>query len=102
SGERDRILGLMSRLGLALDHPLLEIDLLWRATQSISKTRDGLQRAAMPRPIGNCFFANDLAREELEQALADHKSLCASYPRGGAGVDAYVGSEESELAGSAV
>lgn len=102
SGERDRILGLMSRLGLALDHPLLEIDLLWRATQSIAKTRDGLQRAAMPRPIGNCFFANDLTREELEQALADHKHLCASYPRGGAGVDAYVGSEESELAGSAV
>ena len=102
SEERDRILGLMSRLGLALDHPLLEIDLLWRATQSISKTRDGLQRAAMPRPIGNCFFANDLTREELEQALADHKRVCASYPRGGAGVDAYVGSEESELAGTAV
>ena len=102
SGERDRILGLMSRLGLALDHPLMEIDLIWRATESISKTRDGLQRAAMPRPIGSCFFANDLTREELEQALADHKHICASYPRGGAGVEAYVGSEESELAGSAV
>ncbi|MBD2744706.1 sedoheptulose 7-phosphate cyclase [Coleofasciculus sp. FACHB-1120] len=97
--ERDRILGLMSRLGLSLDHPLLDIDLLWRATESITKTRDGKQRAAMPRPIGSCFFANDLTREELEEALVEHKGLCATYPRGGAGIDAYVESEqvESEL-----
>lgn len=102
SQERDRILGLMSRLGLALDHPLLEIDLLWHATESITQTRDGKQRAAMPRPIGTCFFANDLTREELEETLADHKRICANYPRGGAGVDAYVQSEQAELVGSGV
>ncbi|MGB3208950.1 MAG: sedoheptulose 7-phosphate cyclase [Crinalium sp.] len=100
--ERDRILQLMSRLGLSLDHPLLEIDLLWYATESISQTRDGKLRAAMPRPIGTCFFVNDLTREELKQALADHKRICATYPRGGDGIDAYVGSEEAELAGNAV
>ncbi|MGG6265774.1 sedoheptulose 7-phosphate cyclase [Leptolyngbya sp. AN03gr2] len=97
--DRDRILGLMSRLGLALDHPLMEIDLMWKATQSIMLTRDGLLRAAMPRPIGTCHFVNDLTREELESAIADHKRLCADYPRSGAGIDAYVGS--SELIGSA-
>jgi len=97
--DRDRILGLMSRLGLALDHPLMEIDLMWKATQSIMLTRDGLLRAAMPRPIGTCYFVNDLTREELESAIADHKRLCADYPRAGAGIDAYVGS--SELIGSA-
>lgn len=97
--DRDRILGLMSRLGLALDHPLMEIDLMWAATQSIMLTRDGLLRAAMPRPIGTCHFVNDLTREELESAIADHKRLCADYPRAGAGIDAYVGS--SELIGSA-
>ncbi|BAU11805.1 3-dehydroquinate synthase [Leptolyngbya sp. NIES-3755] len=97
--DRDRILGLMSRLGLALDHPLMEIDLMWKATQSIMLTRDGLLRAAMPRPIGTCHFVNDLTREELESAIADHKRLCADYPRAGAGIDAYVGS--SELIGSA-
>ena len=102
SQERDRILGLMSRLGLALDHPLLEIDLLWHATESITQTRDGKQRAAMPRPIGTCFFANDLTREELEETLADHKRICANYPRGGAGVDAYVQSEQADLVGSGV
>ncbi|GAP98782.1 sedoheptulose 7-phosphate cyclase [Leptolyngbya sp. NIES-2104] len=97
--DRDRILGLMSRLGLALDHPLMEIDLMWKATQSIMLTRDGFLRAAMPRPIGTCYFVNDLTREELESAIADHKRLCADYPRAGAGIDAYVGS--SELIGSA-
>lgn len=100
TGERDRILQLMSRLGLALDHPLLEIDLLWRATESIILTRDGQLRAAMPKPIGTCFFVNDLTREELEAAVVDHKRICATYPRAGAGVDAYVESEEPELVGS--
>ncbi len=90
--ERDRILGLMSKIGLALDHPLLDIELLWSATQSIVQTRDGLQRAAMPKPIGECFFVNDLTYEELDAALTEHKRLCAAYPRAGAGIDSYVGS----------
>lgn len=95
--ERDRILGLMSRIGLALDHPLLDGDLLWYATQSIAQTRDGFQRAAMPRPIGECFFVNDLTREELDAALAEHKRICATYARSGAGIDAYVGGKESDM-----
>ncbi|MEH2365858.1 sedoheptulose 7-phosphate cyclase [Nostoc sp.] len=99
TGERDRILDLMSRIGLSLDHPLLDGDLLWDATQSISLTRDGKQRAAMPRPIGECFFANDLTREELDAALAEHKRLCAKYPRGGKGVDAYIENQEAKLVG---
>ncbi|WP_375472577.1 sedoheptulose 7-phosphate cyclase [uncultured Nostoc sp.] len=99
TGERDRILDLMSRIGLSLDHPLLDGDLLWYATRSISLTRDGKQRAAMPRPIGECFFVNDLTREELDAALAEHKRLCAKYPRGGEGVDAYIESQEAKLVG---
>lgn len=97
--DRDRILGLMSRIGLALDHPLLDTDLVWHATGSITQTRDGLQRAAMPKPIGQCFFVNDLTREELDAALSDHKKICATYPGAGAGIDAYVGSGE-QLVGS--
>jgi 3-dehydroquinate synthase len=97
--ERDRILDLMSRIGLSLDHPLLDGDLLWDATQSISLTRDGKLRAAMPCPIGECFFANDLTREELDAALAEHKRLCAKYPRGGKGVDAYIENQEAKLLG---
>jgi 3-dehydroquinate synthetase len=92
---RDRILGLMSRLGLALDHPKLDIELTWEATQSIVSTRDGLLRAAVPHPIGVCHFINDLTREELEASLNEHKQLCCRYPRAGAGVDAYVGDSPS-------
>ncbi|NJR59488.1 MAG: sedoheptulose 7-phosphate cyclase [Cyanobacteria bacterium CRU_2_1] len=100
STDRDRILDLMSRLGLALDHPLLDEELLWRATQSITLTRDGLQRAAMPKPIGNCVFVNDLTREELAGALKEHKHLCIRYPRDGEGVDMYPNHYISELVGS--
>ncbi len=98
--DRDRILGLMSRIGLAIDHPLLDGDLLWYASQSITMTRDGLLRAAMPKPIGECFFVNDLTREELDAVVSQHKHLCATYPRAGAGIEAYVGSDEQSLVGS--
>ncbi len=99
--DRDRILGLMSRIGLTLDHPLFEDELVWKATKSISLTRDGKQRAAMPRPIGSCCFVNDFTREELEEALIEHKQLCQAYPRGGDGIEAYMSAEqlESELIG---
>lgn len=92
--EHDRILGLMSRLGLALDHPNLTIELLWKATQSITLTRDGLLRAAVPHPIGDCYFINDLTQDELNTVLHKHKDLCAGYPREGAGIDAYVQDQE--------
>lgn len=95
--DRDRILGLMSRIGLSIDHDLLDSDLLWYATQSITLTRDGLQRAAMPKPIGECFFVNDLTREELDAALVEHKQICSTYPRAGAGIDAYVSSVEQNI-----
>jgi demethyl-4-deoxygadusol synthase len=102
--ERDRILGVMSDIGLSLDHPLFDTELAWKATKSITLTRDGKLRAAMPRPIGTCFFMNDLTKEELAEALAEHKHLCESYPRGGEGIDAYITFEEEpelELVGSA-
>jgi 3-dehydroquinate synthase len=88
--ERDRILCLMSRVGLTLDHELFEIELIWKATKSIMLTRDGLQRAAMPSPIGQCIFLNDLTYEELKQDLKEHKELVKTFPRVGDGLDAYV------------
>ena len=79
--ERNRILGLMSRVGLTLDHELFDLDLVWKATKSIMLTRDGYQRAAMPNPIGECIFVNDLTYEELKERLVDHKNLIKTYPR---------------------
>jgi len=91
--DRDRIQGLMSRIGLAIDSPYLTSELLWKATESISRTRDGLLRAAVPHPIGSCFFINDLTRNELDETLAIHKEICRGYPRGGDGEDMYISLE---------
>lgn len=88
--DRNRILGLMSRLGLAIDSPYLSPELLWKATEAITRTRDGLQRAAAPRPIGQCVFMNDLTRSELDNALAVHRAIAQNYPRQGNGEDMYV------------
>ena len=88
--DRDRILDLMSRLGLAIDSQYLTPELLAEATRSIVQTRDGLLRAAVPRPIGTTFFVNDLAPDELGEVLAQHRALCTARPRRGDGEAAYV------------
>ena len=89
TSERDRIFWLMSRIGLALDSPYLTSELLWKATDSIVQTRDGLLRAAVPRPVGTCFFVNDLTTTELDRMLEIHKDVCSSYPRSGDGEDVF-------------
>jgi 3-dehydroquinate synthetase len=88
--DRDRILGLMSRLGLALDSPYLTAELLRAASESITQTRDGLLRAPVPRPIGSCSFVNDAADDELALTLSAHQQLCRNFPRGGAGEDVFI------------
>ena len=89
AGERGRVLGLMSRLGLAIDSPYLTAELLHKATESIIQTRGGSLRAAVPRPIGTCFFINDLTAEELERSLRIHREICRDYPRQGDGEDMF-------------
>lgn len=97
TAQRDRVLGLFSRLGLSIDSPWFTPEILQRATPSILQTRDGLLRAAMPGPIGTCHFVNDLTVEDLVEGLHAHKALCASYPRRGEGVDAFTAPEDEGL-----
>lgn len=97
AGQRDRILGLFSRLGLSIDSPFFTAEILEQATPSIIQTRDGLLRAAMPGPIGTCHFVNDLTVEDLVEGLAAHKALCAAYPRRGEGIDAFTAPEDEGL-----
>ncbi|GAB2929665.1 3-dehydroquinate synthase [Rhodococcus aerolatus] len=94
--ERDRIHGLMSRLGLAIDSPYFTSELIWKATESIVRTRDGMQRCAVPHPIGTCDFLNDLTRDELDATLEAHKEIARGYPRGGDGVDMYITPEQAD------
>jgi 3-dehydroquinate synthetase len=95
--DRDRILSLMHRLGLAIDSPYLNDELLREATRSIVKTRDGLLRAAVPRPIGECSFVSDLDDSELEAALLAHRSLCQAYPGAGQGTQVFLTPETAEV-----
>jgi 3-dehydroquinate synthetase len=87
--DRDRVLGVMSALGLALDSEHLTPQLLERATAAILRTRDGLLRAAIPDPIGRCRFLNDVTTDELADTLLLHKKICLEFPRGGDGVDVF-------------
>ena len=87
--ERDRVLGLMSDLGLALDSEHLTPELLSAATAAILKTRDGILRAAVPAPVGRCLFLNNVTVDELAETLVLHRKLCLGYPRGGNGIDMF-------------
>jgi 3-dehydroquinate synthetase len=89
--DRDRIFWLMSRLGLSLTSPYLTSELMAKASDAILQTRDGLFRAAVPRPIGSCHFVNDLIQAELDEALEIHNEVCRKYPRGGDGEDVFIG-----------
>jgi demethyl-4-deoxygadusol synthase len=89
TADRDRVLGVMSSLGLALDTEYLTPELVERATEAILKTRDGLLRAAVPDPIGRCRFLNDVTTDELCDTLTLHKKICLDYPRGGDGIDVF-------------
>ncbi|MDT8914748.1 sedoheptulose 7-phosphate cyclase [Amycolatopsis sp. PS_44_ISF1] len=93
AGERDRILWLLTKLGLSLDSEHLTPELLARATAQIVQTRDGRQRAAVPRPIGHCDFVNDLTEIELTEALSAHRQTCRIYDRDGIGLNPFLAAE---------
>ncbi|KAH8896767.1 2-epi-5-epi-valiolone synthase [Thozetella sp. PMI_491] len=94
-GDHRRLLNLFSRAGLSIDHPLFDDSVLDKGTEAILKTRDGLLRLAVPSPLGNCTFLNDVPAQELMDALRIHKAIAKTYPREGAGVEAYVDSSDT-------
>ena len=97
--DRDRVHSVISRVGLTMDHPVQhDSAVMKRATKEITKTRNGLLRAAVPvGRLGQCTFLNDVSHEELMAAVEAHKALCAAnYPREGLGVDYWI--EKGEAA----
>ncbi|PVI02614.1 2-epi-5-epi-valiolone synthase-like protein [Periconia macrospinosa] len=93
--EHQRILKLFSRAGLSMDHELFDEEMLDKATKAILKTRDGKLRAAVPNPLGNCTFLNDVAPAEMNEALRKHKQIMKQYPRNGEGIDAFVDASDT-------
>lgn len=78
-----------------MDHHLFNDEILAKATAAILKTRDGLLRAAVPNPIGQCTFLNDVSADEMNTALKRHKELMKDYPRSGEGLEAYVDASDT-------
>lgn len=96
--EHSRLLTLFSRAGLSIDHPQFDEGVLEKGTAAILKTRDGKLRLAVPNPLGSCTFLNDVSTDEMVAVLKKHKALMKSYPRGGAGLEAYVDGSDTGYA----
>jgi 3-dehydroquinate synthetase len=84
-----RILTLMSDFGLSLWHDVLDdVELVWQAQQKVEQKRGGQLVAPLPRGgIGSCGYLEDLSRDDLAEALAAYRTICATYPRHGVGID---------------
>lgn len=93
--EHRRLLNLFSRAGLSMDHELFNEEILYKGTQAIMKTRDQLLRAAVPSPLGDCVFLNDVSHEEMVDALHRHKDIMKGFPRQGAGIEAFVDASDT-------
>ncbi|MFC0865917.1 sedoheptulose 7-phosphate cyclase [Sphaerimonospora cavernae] len=73
--DRDRILALMSALGLPCWDPLLATPVLGEALRDAVRHRDGQQRLPLPVGIGDAIFVNDVEEEELEASVKELAEL---------------------------
>ena len=87
--ELFRILKLMSGFGLSLWHDILEDQNIMEASHAkIIEKRGGNLVAPLPRGgIGSCGYLNDLTAVDLCAAIPLYKSICATFPRDGKGID---------------
>lgn len=87
--DLNRILSLISSVGLALTHPILdEPESLWSSQLKMTEKRGGNLCAPIPRGgLGKCGYLNELTRSRLEETLLEYKQICAKYPRGGNGIE---------------
>lgn len=77
--DQDRILGLMTDLGLPICHPLLNATVLDRAVADTVRHRGGAQRLAIPVGIGSSVFVNDVSGRELLDATAELRLRAGAY-----------------------
>lgn len=99
-----RILALISHLGLSLWHDVLDdVDLVWAAQVKMQEKRGGQLVAPLPRgAIGQVGYLERLERHELSAALDDYREVCRAFPRGGVGLEPHcrdVGLEDPSTVG---
>ena len=84
-----RIMRLISSFGLSLWHDIMhKTETLWLSQVKIIEKRGGNLAAPLPKnEIGQCGYLNSLSREELDDAVAEYREICADYPRHGLGIE---------------
>lgn len=87
--ELFRILKLMSDFGLSLWHDIIEDQNIMEASHAkIVEKRGGNLVAPLPKGgIGSCGYLNDFTAVDLCAAIPRYKSMCATFPRNGSGID---------------
>ena len=82
-----RLLSLLSRAGLSLDHDDLNKNTLSTATKAVLETREGSLHAPAPSPLGQCAYLNDVSMNQIHAALDYHRATVMQYPRRGRGIE---------------
>jgi len=66
--ELNRILNLITKLGIVVNDDSINPDLLWKTLEERTYHRNGLQRVPLPEGLGNCTFVNDIKFDEIQSA----------------------------------
>ncbi len=66
--ELNRILNLITKLGLVINDDPINPDLLWKTLEERTYHRNGLQRVPLPDGLGKCTFVNDIKFDEIQSA----------------------------------
>ena len=77
SEQLSRILALISRMELALWHPIMErVDLIWGSQVKMVEKRGGNLCAPIPKGgLGQCGYLNELSKEAMIQRLEEYKEV---------------------------
>ncbi|MEM9487632.1 MAG: sedoheptulose 7-phosphate cyclase [Myxococcota bacterium] len=92
AGQRDAIIGLCSRLGLTVYHPVMtDFDLIHRAQVKMVEKRGGTLWAPLPKgTIGTCDYVEDVSASLLRSALSGLRDIAEDLPRRGQGVEMHL------------
>jgi len=87
--EVDRIHTMLSSIGLALWHDVLDDhDLVWAAQERMVEKRGGRLFAPVPSGgIGRVGYLDAPTFDELRAAISDYRAIATSAPLGGRGIE---------------
>jgi len=78
--QADALLDLYARLGLPCSIAGVTAETYKKARDEIIVHRDGLLRAPIPAPVGQCEYIDDMSDDEVERAFARLQIFMDSHP----------------------